>query len=129
MLRQASRILGRPALHNRMAIRAFANDVSATEAGDSTFIDSWKKVIPNIEPPKTPSAFMKPRPSTQSTIPTKITVNFVLPYTSELSTKEVRSRSSDLRLCKLIVIVRIVIILIWKGDYATCLSILLPPSI
>jgi len=32
---------------------------------------------------------MKPRPSTASSIPTKLTVNFVLPYASELSWKEV----------------------------------------
>lgn len=32
---------------------------------------------------------MKPRPPTPSSIPSKLTVNFVLPYASELSTKEV----------------------------------------
>ncbi|PKI46923.1 hypothetical protein CRG98_032734 [Punica granatum] len=42
-----------------------------------------------MEPPKTPSSFMSPRPPTPSTIPSKITVNFVLPYASELATKEV----------------------------------------
>ncbi|XP_023905705.1 ATP synthase subunit delta', mitochondrial isoform X2 [Quercus suber] len=49
-------------------------------------MESWKKVIPNIEPPKTPSHFMNPHPATPSSIPSKITVNFVLPYASELST-------------------------------------------
>jgi F-type H+-transporting ATPase subunit delta len=52
-------------------------------------VEAWKKVIPNIEPPKTPLSFMTPRPTTPSSIPSKLTVNFVLPYASELSTKEV----------------------------------------
>ena len=52
-------------------------------------MEAWKKVAPNIEPPKTPLSFMKPRPPTPSSIPSKLTVNFVLPYASELSSKEV----------------------------------------
>ncbi|KAF5729666.1 putative ATP synthase delta chain mitochondrial [Tripterygium wilfordii] len=86
MLRQTSRLLLRPA--PRMA-QAFSTDVPATTTADSTFIESWKKVIPNIEPPKTPSAFMTPRPAPPASIPSKLTVNFVLPYASELATKEV----------------------------------------
>ncbi|KAM7253918.1 hypothetical protein ACFE04_031600 [Oxalis oulophora] len=86
MLRQASRIISRATA----STRAFSTEVpTPTSIGDSTFIESWKKVIPNIEPPKTPSSFMTPRPSTPTSIPTKLTVNFVLPYASELSTKEV----------------------------------------
>lgn len=46
-------------------------------------------MVPNIDPPKTPSAFMKPRPATPTSIPSKLTVNFVLPYASELANKEV----------------------------------------
>ncbi|CAN1347850.1 hypothetical protein LINPERPRIM_LOCUS41260 [Linum perenne] len=34
---------------------------------------------------------MKPRPPTPSTIPTKLTVNFVIPYATELSMKEVQT--------------------------------------
>lgn len=52
-------------------------------------MEAWKKVIPNIDPPKTPLSFMQPRPATPSSIPSKLTVNFVLPYASELATKEV----------------------------------------
>jgi F-type H+-transporting ATPase subunit delta len=84
MLRPASRLVSRATTRSR----TFATEVSAATP-DQTFIDSWKKVIPNIEPPKTPSSFMIPRPSTPTSIPTKLTVNFVLPYASELSTKEV----------------------------------------
>ncbi|XP_021892341.1 ATP synthase subunit delta', mitochondrial [Carica papaya] len=69
--------------------RQFSTEVPATPTADSAFVEAWKKVIPNIDPPKTPSAFMIPRPSTPSSIPTKLTVNFVLPYQSELATKEV----------------------------------------
>ncbi|OWM88310.1 ATP synthase subunit delta', mitochondrial [Punica granatum] len=89
MLRQATRILSRPVFSNRLSVRALSTEVPATPSTDSTFIDSWKKVNPNMEPPKTPSSFMSPRPPTPSTIPSKITVNFVLPYASELATKEV----------------------------------------
>ncbi|CAH8378924.1 unnamed protein product [Eruca vesicaria subsp. sativa] len=42
-----------------------------------------------MDPPQTPSTFMKARPSTASSILTKLTVNFVLPYASELSEKEI----------------------------------------
>ncbi|CAN6840528.1 unnamed protein product [Brassica oleracea] len=42
-----------------------------------TFVESWKKVAPNIDPPQTPSSFMKPHLSPASSIPTKLTVNFV----------------------------------------------------
>lgn len=69
--------------------RPFSTDLPAAPAADETFVEAWKKVIPNIEPPKTPTAFMTPRPPTPSSIPSKLTVNFVLPYASELSTKEV----------------------------------------
>ncbi|CAN6566636.1 unnamed protein product [Malus baccata var. baccata] len=33
---------------------------------------------------------MKPRPATPSSIPTKLTVNFVLPYAAELLAKEIK---------------------------------------
>ncbi|GMY29842.1 ATP synthase subunit delta', mitochondrial-like [Fagus crenata] len=86
MFRQASRLLAGP-LRLR---RPLSTDVpAAATTGDSGFMESWKKVIPNIDPPRTPSHFMQPRPATPSSIPSKITVNFVLPYASELSTKEV----------------------------------------
>ncbi|PKA56332.1 ATP synthase subunit delta', mitochondrial [Apostasia shenzhenica] len=71
------------------AYPAFSTDVLAAPAVDQTFVEAWKKVAPNIEPPKTPLAFMKPRPPTPSSIPAKLTVNFVLPYQSEISNKEV----------------------------------------
>jgi len=62
-----------------------AGETTATQA----FIDAWKKASPNMDPPKTPLTFMNPRPATPSSIPNKLTVNFVLPYQSELSSKEV----------------------------------------
>nr|GMC98399.1 putative transcription factor WD40-like family [Ipomoea batatas] len=58
-------------------------------AADATFVEAWKKTIPNVDPPQTPSAYMAPRPATPSSIPSKLTVNFVLPYSSELAGKEV----------------------------------------
>ncbi|KAL3598722.1 hypothetical protein D5086_006640 [Populus alba] len=94
MLRQASRLLTRSIATTQQPIRVMgarpmSTNVPATPVEDSAFLESWKKVAPNIDPPKTPSAFMKPRPPTPSTIPSKITVNFVLPYASELTSKEV----------------------------------------
>ncbi|XP_027336332.1 ATP synthase subunit delta', mitochondrial isoform X1 [Abrus precatorius] len=67
----------------------FSTDVPAAAAVDSSFVEAWKKVSPNLDPPKTPLAYMKPRPPTPSTLPSKLTVNFVLPYASQLSAKEV----------------------------------------
>ncbi|KAI5594479.1 hypothetical protein POPTR_003G086100v4 [Populus trichocarpa] len=94
MLRQASRLLTRSIATTQQPIRVMgarpmSTNLPDTPVQDSAFIESWKKVAPNIDPPKTPSAFMKPRPPTPSTIPSKITVNFVLPYASELTSKEV----------------------------------------
>ncbi|KAB5564173.1 hypothetical protein DKX38_004227 [Salix brachista] len=94
MLRQTSRLLARSIATTQqpirlMGARPMSTNMPATPVEDSTFAASWKKVAPLIDPPKTPSAFMKPRPSTPSTIPSKITVNFVLPYASQLTSKEV----------------------------------------
>ncbi|KAL4574488.1 hypothetical protein LXL04_021320 [Taraxacum kok-saghyz] len=70
--------------------RPYATEVSAdTAPGDSAFSEAWKKVAPTIDPPKILIQFMEPRPPTPSSLPAKLTVNFVLPYSSELSKKEV----------------------------------------
>ncbi|ERM99669.1 hypothetical protein AMTRI_Chr11g101500 [Amborella trichopoda] len=82
MLRLAPRLL------RRSLARTFA-DVPATPTQDSSFVQAWQKINPNLDPPKTPLAFMTPRPPTPSSIPSKLTVNFVLPYQSELASKEV----------------------------------------
>ncbi|CAM8878017.1 hypothetical protein QQ045_019159 [Rhodiola kirilowii] len=83
MFRRATAIVAR---RLTASTRPFSSDAPAAA---TDFIESWKKVIRNIDPPKTPSSFMQPRAPTPNTIPTKITVNFVLPYASELSNKEV----------------------------------------
>uniref|UniRef100_M1AU76 ATP synthase subunit delta', mitochondrial n=1 Tax=Solanum tuberosum TaxID=4113 RepID=M1AU76_SOLTU len=87
MFRHGSRFLARATTMTWR--RPFATDLQAGYVADSNFTEAWKKVVPNVDPPKTPSAFMAPRPATPSSIPSKLTVNFVLPYTSELSGKEV----------------------------------------
>ncbi|KAL3653367.1 hypothetical protein CASFOL_003048 [Castilleja foliolosa] len=90
MLRQAPRfLLSRASGASMRWGRQFATDLPSETATDPKFIDDWKKVMPNMDPPKTPSAYMKPRPPTPSTIPSKLTVNLVLPYNSVLSGKEV----------------------------------------
>ncbi|KAK4480647.1 hypothetical protein RD792_013725 [Penstemon davidsonii] len=86
MMRQGPRVLLSRAMRWR---RPFSTDLQADTAGDSKFIDAWKKLNPNMDPPKTPISYMKPRPPTPSTIPSKLTVNLVLPYDSVLSAKEV----------------------------------------
>ncbi|KAA3471256.1 ATP synthase subunit delta', mitochondrial-like [Gossypium australe] len=87
MLRRALGLLPRPIAAARA--RSFSTDLPAAHTADATFMEAWKKVMPNMDPPKTPLSFMHPRPPTPSSIPPKLTVNFVLPYASELSTKEV----------------------------------------
>ncbi|KAB8105475.1 hypothetical protein EE612_039361 [Oryza sativa] len=64
-------------------------EVPAEAATDSAFAEAWKKVAPNIETPATPMSLMQPRPPTLAAIPSKLTVNFVLPYKSEIANKEV----------------------------------------
>ena len=90
MLRHAARRLVSRTAAAPIARRALATaEVPAEAAEDSTFVEAWKKVAPNIEPPTTPLSLMQPRPPTPATIPTKLTVNFVLPYKSEIANKEV----------------------------------------
>ncbi|XP_016442137.1 ATP synthase subunit delta', mitochondrial-like [Nicotiana tabacum] len=88
MFRHGSRFLTRVTTTMKWR-RPFSTDLPAESVADSNFIEAWRKVVPNVEPPKTPSAFMAARPATPSSIPSKLTVNFVLPYSSELSGKEV----------------------------------------
>ncbi|KAL6008548.1 hypothetical protein ACLOJK_034061 [Asimina triloba] len=86
MFRQASRLLPRSRIPRRS--RGFSSEALAQSAVDSPFEDAWKKVVPHQDPPKTPMSFMKPRPPTPASIPSKLTVNFALPYQSELASKE-----------------------------------------
>ncbi|KAM3309116.1 ATP synthase subunit delta', mitochondrial [Capsicum chacoense] len=87
MFRQGSRFLSRASTMRWR--RPFSTDLPAEAAADSNFVEAWRKAIPNVEPPITPSSFMTTRPATPSSIPSKLTVNFALPYSSELSGKEV----------------------------------------
>ncbi|XP_051143513.1 ATP synthase subunit delta', mitochondrial [Andrographis paniculata] len=90
MLRHGARfLLSRASAASTRWSRQLSTDLPAEEIGDSKFIETWKKAMPNMDPPKTPSAYMAPRPPTPSTIPSKLTVNLVLPYESALSAKEV----------------------------------------
>ncbi|KAG6749293.1 ATP synthase subunit delta' [Populus alba x Populus x berolinensis] len=76
-------------LARTIRVRLFSTGLPAAQTIDSTFAEAWKKVAPNLDPPKTPLSFMQPRLPTPSAIPSKLTVNFVLPYASEISGKEV----------------------------------------
>ncbi|THG15024.1 hypothetical protein TEA_013930 [Camellia sinensis var. sinensis] len=85
MFRQAPQLMARATTVAMRCHCQFSTDVPVEASADSTFVEAWRKLIPNIEPPKTPSSFMAPRPSTTASIPTKLTVNFVLPYSSQQS--------------------------------------------
>ncbi|GLT24998.1 hypothetical protein SLA2020_001560 [Shorea laevis] len=87
MLRCVTALLGRSVLVGRS--RSFSIDLSAAQTTDPSFVEAWRKVVPTAELPKTPLAFMQPRLATPSSILTKLTVNFVLPYAYELSGKDV----------------------------------------
>uniref|UniRef100_A0A0E0I125 ATP synthase subunit delta', mitochondrial n=1 Tax=Oryza nivara TaxID=4536 RepID=A0A0E0I125_ORYNI len=92
MLRHAARRLAttRAAAAAGRSSRALSTaEVPAEAATDSAFAEAWKKVAPNIEAPATPMSLMQPRPPTLAAIPSKLTVNFVLPYKSEIANKEV----------------------------------------
>ncbi|KAJ7522049.1 hypothetical protein O6H91_19G081100 [Diphasiastrum complanatum] len=52
-------------------------------------IKRWKEVAPNLDLPKFPSQFMRPRPPVPGAIPEKITVNFVLPHEVEMEAQQV----------------------------------------
>ncbi|CAA6657198.1 unnamed protein product [Spirodela intermedia] len=67
MYRQARRLLmlrssGGPGGNG--PARSLSTGLPAAPAEDATFVEAWKKVAPNIEPPTTPLSFMKPRPAT-----------------------------------------------------------------
>ncbi|KAK8635790.1 hypothetical protein V6N13_004508 [Hibiscus sabdariffa] len=81
MLRRATGILARPI--SAATNRPFSTYLPAAHTADATFVEAWNKVMPNMDPPKTPLSFMQPRPPTPSSIPSKLTINFVLPYASE----------------------------------------------
>ncbi|KAH1122434.1 hypothetical protein J1N35_005594 [Gossypium stocksii] len=83
MLRRASMLLARLAAR----ARPFSTDLPAAPSADATFTETWSKVIPNMDPPKTPLFHATPTPFS---IPSKLTVNFVLSYASELTTKEMK---------------------------------------
>eukprot|EP00897_Mesotaenium_endlicherianum_P002985 jgi/Mesen1/2714/ME000168S01797 len=53
--------------------------------------ENFKKVAPNLEAPSTPVTFLKERPEVPSTIPEKVTVNFVLPHEVPFLNKQVDS--------------------------------------
>ncbi|KAK9119156.1 hypothetical protein Scep_017249 [Stephania cephalantha] len=79
----------------RTSVRAFSSSLPAYQSMESAFIEACKKLIPNIEPPNTPLSFMKahhhphPHPHPHpSSIPSKLIVNFVLPYQFEIVSKE-----------------------------------------
>ncbi|KAG8480257.1 hypothetical protein CXB51_024864 [Gossypium anomalum] len=81
MLRRASMLLScQPILAAKA--RPFSTDLPVAPSADAT--------DPHMDLLKTPLSFMQPRPPTPSSITSKFTVNFVLPYTSELATKEDR---------------------------------------
>lgn len=79
----------RPALARGYAEAAEKGGEKAEAVVSEQFKQDWKKIAPNYDMPHFPSSFMAPRPAVATTIPTKVTVNFALPYQNEISAKEV----------------------------------------
>ncbi|KAG6555444.1 hypothetical protein Mapa_002672 [Marchantia paleacea] len=76
-------------------VRAYAEDAASTEklkkppAITEDLRKAWKAVAPMLDVPKVPSDFLEGRPPVPTTIPTKLTVNFVLPQKYEMEAKQV----------------------------------------
>lgn len=73
--------------------RSYAAEAEAPAAQavvPEKFKEDWKKIAPNYDLPHFPSEYMNARPSVPSTLPAKLTVNFVLPHQFEMQAKEVR---------------------------------------
>ncbi|KAH9611799.1 hypothetical protein KSS87_010622 [Heliosperma pusillum] len=62
---------------------------SSVPAASQMFEEAWSKVSPNTDPPKLPLIFMQPKPFPPGSIPHKLTINFFLPYSSDISTQQV----------------------------------------
>lgn len=87
------------ALQGALTRRGFADAAPSTIAAPGLteeFKAAWKKVAPSLDLPKLPSSFLKPRPAVPATIPTKLTLNLVLPYSIEAEAKEVSDPNSAL---------------------------------
>ncbi|KAK6119335.1 hypothetical protein DH2020_046917 [Rehmannia glutinosa] len=54
------------------------------QAADDLFTAAWRRIVPNLDPPKTPLAFVQPRPSMAS----KLTINMVSQSSSGFSNKQ-----------------------------------------
>ncbi|CAH9097207.1 unnamed protein product [Cuscuta epithymum] len=76
-------------LWNRSASSARASRQFSSPSADEAFVSAWRRVVPTVDPPKTPLSFMKFRPPTSSATPSKLKINFILPYASEFSNNEV----------------------------------------
>ncbi|XP_073155706.1 ATP synthase subunit delta', mitochondrial-like isoform X2 [Henckelia pumila] len=65
--------------------------LSTEASSDELFMAAWRRIMPNVDPPKTPLSFMHPRPTDPSpdAIPSKLTVNLVSPYSSLFSNRQV----------------------------------------
>lgn len=71
--------------------RRRAYSTSDVPAEGDPFTAAWRQIVPNVDPPKTPLAFVQPRPSAAASesIPSKLTINMVSRYSSQISNKQV----------------------------------------
>lgn len=69
----------RKALPAFQGVRHYAEAPIVAELPEG-FKESFKKVAPNLDLPKTPANYLPPRPPVPATIPEKLTVNFSLPH-------------------------------------------------
>ena len=74
--------------------RVFASQFhgsSAVSGAAEDLKDAYVKIAPTLDPPATPTAYLKERPAVPSTIPEKLTLNFSLPHDMPYAAKEVGS--------------------------------------
>ncbi|KAK4414314.1 ATP synthase subunit delta', mitochondrial [Sesamum alatum] len=82
-------------MFRRVAVRLLSHrrhfSISEIPVADDLFMAAWRRIVPNLDPPKTPLAFMRPQPSSASaaSTPSKLTINLLSHYSSELSNKQV----------------------------------------
>ncbi|KAL2892590.1 ATP synthase subunit delta' mitochondrial [Bienertia sinuspersici] len=83
MLKTASRLAG------ATVFRRFTTGSTAAPAAEEMFKEAWSKVVPHIDPPKTPLSFIQPPPQLPSSIPPKLTLNLYLPHSTDLLNQQV----------------------------------------
>ncbi|KAH7854672.1 hypothetical protein Vadar_016672 [Vaccinium darrowii] len=90
MFRQSHRFLSRARAAVIRCRRQLSTDMLEETKADSPFVEAWKKNNTKLGATQDSFSLYERRPSPPSSIPSKLTVNFVLPYSSQLSNNELK---------------------------------------